>query len=163
MRVNWSELSLLHCFFGGMMDIQRIKDVLKEYAMNKGLELFDVAYHRNDLTLSVTFDQQLSMEELETVSGEISVLLDQYEDEFDDNYFLDVSTVGAERPIRNEQELEKAIGSYIFIRYKDGEYYGDLLDCADGKAKLEVRDKTRKKQIEIEYEEIKEVRYAVRF
>ena len=145
------------------MDLQKIKDVLKEYAQNKELDLFDVTYRRSDQILSVTFDEELSMDKLEEISAEVSKLLDAYEDEFDDNYFLDVSTVGAERPIRNEEELNKAVGNYIFVKDKEGEYYGDLISLENGIIRLEVKDKTRTRTVEIDYKNTKEVRYAVRF
>lgn len=145
------------------MDLQKIKDVLKEYAQNKELDLFDVTYRRSDQILSVTFDEELSMDKLEEISAEVSKLLDAYEDEFDDNYFLDVSTVGAERPIRNEEELNKAVGNYIFVKDKDGEYYGDLVSFENGIIRLEVKDKNRTRTVEVDYKNTKEVRYAVRF
>ena len=39
--------------------------------------------------MTVLLDEKLNMDELETLSNEISGFLDQYEDEFEDNYFLD--------------------------------------------------------------------------
>ena len=145
------------------MDLTKIKDVLNEYADEKELKLFDVAYHRNDSTLCVTFDEDLSLERLEEVSREISDILDRYEDEFEDNYFLDVSTVGAERPIRNMEELSKAVGSYVFMKDDKNEYYGDLMNVQDGMIRLQVKDKNRTKTVELSADDIKEMRYAVKF
>ncbi len=149
--------------FWRVMDLTKIKSVLDVYASDKGYTLFDVTYHRNDSTLSVMFDEEFSMEELEKVSGEVSSLLDGYEDEFEDNYFLDVSTVGAERPIRNLRELKEAVGSYVFIRDDEHEYYGDLKEMNEDAVALEVRDKNRTKVVEIPCKKIKEMRYAVKF
>ena len=145
------------------MNLEKISNALNEYADSKQLNLFDVKYHKNDSTLSVTFDEQLSMEQIENISNEISELLDQYDDEFEDNYFLDVSTVGVERPIRNMEEVLKAIGSYVFVRDKNNQYYGDLIACDDNIIKLEVKDKTKTKIVEVDYKNVKEMRYAVRF
>ncbi|MBQ6559378.1 MAG: hypothetical protein IJL85_00950 [Erysipelotrichaceae bacterium] len=145
------------------MKSEKIRNLLQEYADKNGYELFEVEYHRNDQTLSIVFDEEFDMAALEAVSQEVSDLLDPYEDEFDDHYFLDVSTVGIERPIRNEQEVEAAIGQYVYVRTKDEEYYGDLLSYAEGMIQLQIKDKTRVKDVSLAYAEVREMRYAVRF
>ena len=149
--------------FRRVMKTDKIREVLAGYAKEKGYELFAVDYHSNDQTLSVMFDEDFDMDALEQVSKEVSELLDGYDDEFEGQYFLDVSTVGVERPIRNEEELQKAIGQYIYAKCADAEYYGDLLSYAEGKLVLQIRDKTRTKEIVLDYPDVKEMRYAVKF
>ncbi len=149
--------------FRRVMKTEKIRNVLNEYADKNGYKLFDVEYHANDQTLSVVFDEEFDMAGLEKVSQEVSDLLDPYEDEFASQYFLDVSTVGIERPIRNEEELKAAVGQYVYVRCKEEEYYGDLLSYAEGMMELQVRDKTRTKNISLAYADVKEMRYAVRF
>ena len=145
------------------MDLKKIENALQEFISSKGRKLFEVKYHKSDDTLSVLLDEKMNMDELEEISSEISQFLDAYEDEFEDQYFLDVSTVGAERPIRNEEELKEAIGGYIYVRNKDSEYYGTLSGYENGIMRLLVRDKTREKEISLPYEKTKKVRYAVKF
>ncbi|MBQ6334355.1 MAG: hypothetical protein IJI46_04750 [Erysipelotrichaceae bacterium] len=145
------------------MDKEKIAAVIGQLLKEKDLKLFDVEYHKKDLTLAVTLDEKMDMDQLEAVSNEISQLLDKYEDELPDNYFLDVSTVGAERPIRNEDELIAAIGEYIYVKTKENEYYGTLSSYNDGNMILKVKDKTREKDVSIAYTEAKKVRYAVKF
>ena len=146
------------------MDLNRIKEVLESFIAEKGMKVFEIAYHKKDATLAVLLDENLSMDELEKISNEISDHLDQYEDEFEDNYFLDVSTVGAERPIRNADELQAAVGSYIFVKDADrNEYYGDLLSFDGETLSMEVKEKNKKKNVSLLYEKVKKVRYAVRF
>lgn len=145
------------------MNLDKIKEVLEDFLKEKHLKLFEIAYRKSDLVLSVLLDETLNMEDLEKISGEISDLLDRYEDELPDNYFLDVSTVGVERPIRNEEELKEAVGKYIYVKTKDAEYYGTLHSYADGILSLDVKDKTRTKNVSLEYAKIKKVRYAVEF
>ena len=145
------------------MNLEKIRNVIQEYADRQELKLFDVAYHRNDATLSVVFDETFDMERLETVSAQLSAALDPYEDEFADNYFLDVSTVGLERPIRNETEMRQAEGKYVCLETKEKEYYGTLKSFQNEKIVLELKDKTRTKEIEIDYKEIRKARHAVKF
>lgn len=145
------------------MNLEKINLALKEFSENKNLNLFEVTYHKNDSTLTVLFDEKFDMDELENVSNELSEFLDKYDGEFEDNYFLDVSTVGVERPIRNEEELIKAIGEYIYVKTKENEYYGTLKSYNNGVLSLDVADKNKTKNISVEYKKVKKVRYAVKF
>ena len=145
------------------MNTDKIKKEIEGFLSSRGMKLFDLQYAKKDQTLTVLLDEKLSMDELEEVSNEISQLLDKYEDEFVDNYFLDVSTVGAERPIRNKEELKDAVGEYIYVKVKGNEYYGTLHSFENETLTLKVKDKTREKDVLIEYPQIKKVRYAVKF
>mgnify|MGYP003314488732 CR=1 FL=1 len=146
-----------------IMNLDKVKQDVNEFVNEKKLNLFEISYLKKDNTLSIILDEKLDMDGLEKVSNEISEFLDKYADDFDENYILDVSTVGVERPIRNEDELSKAVGEYIFVKTKEEEFYGDLKDFTDGIIHLEIKDKTRIKNVSIDYSKTKLVRYAVKF
>ena len=145
------------------MNKEKITEALNTFIEGKDMKLFDVEYRKSDNVLAVTLDEKLDLDELEVISNAISDFLDGYEDEFEDNYFLDVSTVGAERPIRSLEELEAAVGEYIYVKTKENEYYGTLSSLKDGILNLKVQDKTREKDVCVEYPKIRKVRYAVKF
>lgn len=145
------------------MDINKIKKILEDFSKENDLNLFDVNYQKSSLILTVLFDNELDMDKLEEVSNKLSTYLDKYEDEFEDNYFLDVSTVGVERPIRNEEELKAAVGKYIYVKTKENEYYGTLHSYTNGVLSLNVKDKNRTKNVSVEYSNTKQLRYAVEF
>ena len=145
------------------MDLNTIKQDLNDYCTSKGWHLFDLSYHKSDSTLSITLDDKFEMEELEKVSEDLSAFMDKYEDQIEGNYILDVSTVGIERPIRNEKELNDAIGEYIYVKYKDGEVYGYLKKFEDDILSVEYKDKNTDKIKNIDYTKVKKVRYAVKF
>ena len=145
------------------MNLEKINHALEEFCKENEVKLFEVSYHKNDQTLSVLLDEKLNMDELEEISNKLSAYLDRYEDEFEDNYFLGVSNVGAERPIRNEDELKKAIGEYIYVKTKNSEYYGTFKSYCNGVISLDTKEKNRTKNVSIEYKNTKKVRYAVKF
>ena len=145
------------------MKLDSVKAKLEDYLKEKNLKLFEITYAKKDQTLSILLDEKLDLNKLEEISNNISTYLDKFEDVFEDNYILDVSTVGAERPIRDENELNKAIGEYVYVKTKDDEYYGTLLDYTDGIIHLECKDKTRTKNVSVDYKKTKQVRYAVKF
>ena len=145
------------------MNLDKVKTIIQNFSKENDLKLFDVSYLKNDQILSVLFDNALSLSQIEEISNKLSTFLDDYEDEFVDNYILDVSTVGVERPIRNEKELSEAIEQYIYVRTKENEYNGTLKTFENGILELEIMDKNRKKNVSVEYKEIKQMRYAVKF
>lgn len=145
------------------MNLEKIKCDLQKYLSENKLKLFETKYDKHESTLSIILDETLSIDDIETISNKISNFLDKYDEQFDDNYILDVSTVGAERPIRSETELIEAIGKYIFVSSKDGDYYGFLKEYVNGILQLETKDKTRIKNISIDYKKVNNVRYAVKF
>jgi ribosome maturation factor RimP len=145
------------------MDLENIKKELNDFIVKNELNLYDLSYHKSDQTLEVTLDNDLSSDELENVSNLISEFMDKFDDEFPDNYILDIHTVGLERPIRNEEELIKAVGSYIYVKTKEKEYNGTLLDYTDGIIHMECKDKTRDINVSVDYSKAKKVRYAVKF
>ncbi len=85
-----------------------------------------------------------------------------------ENYYLEVSSPGAERPLKKQQDFEKAIGQYIYVKtyepVKDlKEFYGYLRAYTDEFLEIEIRIKTRKLTIQIEKEKIAQARLAIDF
>lgn len=145
------------------MDIKIIEKDLNEYLSSLDLHLFEVKYYKSDQTLSILLDDKLDLDKLEEVSNKLSDFMDKYENDIEGNYILDVSTVGIERPIRNEEELIQAIGSYIYVKTKDDEVYGYLNKYENGTLSIDYKEKNINKIKNIEYAKTKKVRYACEF
>ncbi|MBQ0035673.1 MAG: hypothetical protein KBT35_02015 [Firmicutes bacterium] len=145
------------------MDLKVIENDLKAYLESKNLHLFELKYHKSEQTLSILLDDKLDMDKLEEISTDLSDYMDKYENDIEGNYILDVSTVGAERPIRNEEELMKALGEYIYVKTKDDEQYGYLKKYENGVLSLDYKEKNLDRTKNIEYSKVKKVRYAVKF
>lgn len=145
------------------MDLKVIENDLKAYLESKNLHLFELKYHKSEQTLSILLDDKLDMDKLEEISTDLSDYMDKYENDIEGNYILDVSTVGAERPIRNEDELIKALGEYIYVKTKDEEMYGYLKKYENGVLSLDYKEKNLDKTKNIDYSKVKKVRYAVKF
>ena len=135
------------------------------------LELVDIEYVKEgrDWFLRVFIDKEtgVDIEECGLVSEQLSVKLDEV-DPIPYNYFLEVSSPGAERPLKNEKDFNKAIGKNVFIKtYEpiDGEKtFEGMLTQFDGETvSIEIKIKTRKKTVEIPYEKVANARLAVVF
>ncbi|MDV2687347.1 ribosome maturation factor RimP, partial [Alkalihalophilus lindianensis] len=86
------------------------------------------------------------IEDCGLVSERLSEKLDDV-DPIPHNYFLEVSSPGAERPLKKQKDFERAIGKNIFIKtYEpiDGEksFEGTLLEFDGQFVKIEIKIKT---------------------
>ncbi len=76
-------------------------------------------------------------------------------------YFLEVSSPGAERPLKKERDYERALNSYIHVSlYQPLEgnkvYEGTMVDLKPDELTLEYMDKTRQKTILIRRKQIEQ-------
>ncbi|MCM3742870.1 ribosome maturation factor RimP [Sporosarcina luteola] len=136
------------------------------------LELVDVEFVKEgrDWFLRVYIDTpegNIDIEQCALVSERLSEELDRT-DPIPQNYFLEVSSPGAERPLKREEDFVKAIGQYVFIKTYEPingmkEFEGYLLSYGPDAAEVEIRIKTRKLQVVIDKEKIAFARLAIDF
>jgi ribosome maturation factor RimP len=148
-----------------------VADIVSPIVTAAGLELVDIEYIKEGrewfLRVYIDKDAGVDIEECGLVSEKLSEKLDEL-DPIPHNYFLEVSSPGAERPLKKEKDFEKSIGKNVFIKtYEaiDSEktFEGTLLEFSDQLVKIEIKIKTRKKIVEIPYEKIANARLAVTF
>ena len=136
------------------------------------LELVDVEFVQegDDWFLRVYVDTpegDIDIDQCALVSEKLSEELDRT-DPITQNYFLEVSSPGAERPLNKDEDFNNAIGQFIYIKTYapvDGkkEFEGHLLEYGPDGAKVEIRIKTRKLTVLIEKEKIAVARLAIDF
>jgi ribosome maturation factor RimP len=135
------------------------------------IELVDIEYVKEGkdwfLRLFIDKENGVDIEDCGLVSEKLSEKLDEV-DPIPYNYFLEVSSPGAERPLKNDKDFEKAVGKNVFIKtYEpiDGEKtFEGVLTKFDGQTvTVEIKIKTRKKSVDIPYEKVAKARLAVVF
>ncbi|WP_026585497.1 ribosome maturation factor RimP [Bacillus sp. J33] len=150
---------------------ETVEELVTPIVDELNLELVDIEYVKEgkDWFLRVFIDKEtgVDIEECGIVSERLSEKLDAA-DPIPYNYFLEVSSPGAERPLKKEQDFVKAIGKNVFIKtYEpiDGEKtFEGVLTQFDGETvTVEVTIKTRKKSVEIPYDKVANARLAVVF
>lgn len=135
-------------------------------------ELVDVEYGKmgGDYVLSIFVDKEggISLNDTAELSEVISPLLDKIQpDPFPDQYMLEVTSPGLERPLKNAEAVEKAVGQYIHVKLyqaidKNKVFEGALLSFENQELVMEYMDKTRKKQVTIPYQTVAKARLAVK-
>ncbi len=103
-----------------MLSLERIRELAASVAGAYGLELFDMTYGReggrNVLRVvldrpgpSATAEDSVSLEHCQRVSEELSAVLD-VDDVVPDEYTLEVSSPGLDRPLRSRDDYQRFAG-----------------------------------------------------
>ncbi len=146
------------------MDLKKLEIIIVDILNQHQLSLYSLKTKKEfgEMILEILVDgADLSSDHLGLVNGALSAVLT--EDIFDPNYYLEVSSPGAERPLRNEAEVAKAVGKYVHIEKPELNSDGYLLDFKDGIITFQINLKGRLKKLEIPYITVKSMRLAIKF
>ena len=148
-----------------------IKEVILPVVQEMALEIYDIEYVKveNDYYLRIYLDRPtgIDLDLIVEASRVISDLLDDL-DPIDNEYILEVSSAGAERELKTNEHFKKALNEYIRVEMKDPKagrdfVEGYLLAFENDILTIKYQDKTRRKMLEISYDNIKKARLAIKF
>ena len=153
--------------------VDEVRVVVQPIVDEQNLELVDMEFLKEGKNwfLRIYIDKPggIDIEECVLISEKVSEALDAIDpDPIPQAYFLEVSSPGAERPLKTEADMQNAIGKYVHLSFYqaiDGEkfYEGTLKEVNDDYVVLTIRIKTRTKDIEIERKQIANARLAIQF
>jgi ribosome maturation factor RimP len=129
-------------------NVSGIAEALRPSLDHLGLELVDVQWsgHGRGAVLRLTIDRPegVTLDDCERASKAASAVLDVH-DPIDHAYRLEVSSPGAERPIRTPEGWMTAVGRRVNVRLEEGDselvLEGRLMSIAGTQAEIEVRDR----------------------
>lgn len=132
------------------MVLSKIEKLTYDYALpiveGEGYEIYDVEYVKEGphwfLRIFITREEGVNVDDCETVSRALGAILDE-KDCISANYFLEVSSPGIERVLRQAEHFEGAVGELVKIKlYKDvdgaKEAEGVLTSATDGSITVDV-------------------------
>lgn len=152
---------------------ERVTDIVERLVTpiveKEHVELVDVEFKKEGANwyLRVFIDKPggVDIDDCSRVSEQLSDQLDIV-DPIPDAYFLEVSSPGAERPLKKPSDFEKAVGENVYVSlYEpiDGvkAYEGTLISYSEEQLVLEVRVKTRTKSVVIPTDKVALARLAI--
>jgi len=149
--------------------VQHIEELIEPILKERNVTLYDIEFVRegNQTFLRIYVDKEegIDLTECGIVSELISDILDK-EDPIKGAYFLEVSSPGAEKPLKTLQDYKDNINKNIYVSlyvHIDGEkeYEGILTEVAEDIVTIEYTFKMRKKQVQIPFDKIAKGRLAV--
>lgn len=145
------------------------EELVQPILQDKNLELVDVEYVKEgpNWFLRVYIDKEggVNLTECSEVSEELSEQLDQ-KDPIKQEYFLEVSSPGVERPLKTKQDFENNVNKNIYVSLYapiegEKEFEGVLKSFENNQVTIEYKVKTRIKEVTIPFEKIAKARLAV--
>jgi ribosome maturation factor RimP len=103
--------------------IASIKELLEPTIRHMGFELYSLeqsGHSGRTLRISIDHAETITIQDCERVSRVAGPLLD-HSNLIEGPYDLEVSSPGAERPLRDHHEYERFNGKRVNIRYRSGE------------------------------------------
>ena len=153
--------------------VETVTELVTPILEEQNFELVEVEFVKEGKNwfLRVFIDKEggIDIEECAFVSERLSEKLDSIDpDPIPQAYFLEVSSPGAERPLKKEADYQRALGEYIHLSlYQplDGEkqYEGFLQSYDNAELILKIRIKTREKEITVDRKNIAKARLAIQF
>lgn len=153
--------------------VETVTDLVTPILQDHDFYLYDLEFVKEGkswyLRVYIDKDGGITLEDCALVSDELSEALDNVEpDPIPQAYFLEVSSPGAERLLKKEEDYQRAIDHYIHIslyQQINGQkvYEGTLTQLSDKEITLDYLDKTRHRQITIDRQKIAQARLAIKF
>ena len=147
------------------MDLKIIEQIFEPYLEQNGLYLYDVEFVKefgyNILRISIDKDGGIDIDDLAKANEYISVVIEKYDADLGE-YMLEVSSPGAEKKLRNIDEIVDSIGLYVHIEIPNNIYEGYLESVVDDTICVKINAKGRFKRVNIKYDEISLIRLAVK-
>ncbi|CAM4318624.1 MAG: ribosome maturation factor RimP [Paenibacillus macerans] len=144
-----------------------VEQMVTPYLEEHGFELVDVEYVKEGsnwfLRVFVDKDGGIDIDDCGRISEYLSEKLDE-NDPIPSAYFLEVSSPGAERPLKKAEDVSKAVGKDVFVTTYEPvgglkEFEGRLLSFENGELVVEVG----KKSHTIPYSKVASARLAIIF
>lgn len=152
---------------------ERVTDIVEKLAQPiidaAGLELVDVEFKKEGanwyLRVFIDKPEGVDIDDCSRVSEQLSDLLDEA-DPIPNSYFLEVSSPGAERPLKKPSDFERAVGEYVHVSLYEplgGQktFEGELTSYNGEELELHYRVKGVQKTIAVPLDKIASARLAI--
>ena len=151
---------------------QQLHDALSLTVANHNMLIDELHYKKQgkEFILQIYVEREdlspIDLDDIVSLSEDLSLKLDEI-DLIQDEYCLDVSTSGADKPIKDFSKFPLLVGKYMEIHLVNGikgqNIFRATLDEVDGNIlRLSYMDKTRLVKLEVEIENIYKARLTVK-
>ena len=155
-------LSFLLTKEGDIMNLESLKTTLSDFLETIGYELYDVEYKKKTknsiLTIFIDKEEGITLDDCVSVTEQINPLIDEL-DPIKEEYFLEVSSPGAEKELRTEKAILSNLTKFVHLETDVEKLEGYLESYEDGVITLKVGKNIKK----YNYKDVSLLRLAIKF
>jgi len=144
------------------MDLSSLRTKFLPKIQALGYELYDLAWVQEGtqkiLRLSIDNLDGITIDDCEAVNDVISPLLDEL-DPFNFEYYFEVSSPGAEKELRGDNQIDHAVGKFVHVETFEQILEGKLFETSPSTVTLQVKGKNTV----INKMDIQKIRLAIKF
>ena len=150
----------------------KIKEGILPVLESQNVKLFDIVWTHEGKhkILQIAIEREDGSVDVDLCASVAEVLSEKLDELnlIDIEYMLEVCSPGAERKLRDAQEVKNAVGKYVYAKFKKtvgklNEVTGTLLSVEDDCLCIEYMDKTFRRQVNVNYDNCSFIRLAVKF
>lgn len=151
--------------------MEHLKEWIEQVLNDNGCSLYELEWLKEEATpiLRVSIEKKGGSVDLDTCtqcSDAISAMLDE-KDWNDNEYLLEVCSPGAERELKDYDQIKAQENGYVFVKLKNpkqgvDQVFGDLVHVEPEVITLSYKVKGRPKKITIEMDNIQLIKTAVK-
>ena len=151
------------------MNLDKLKEIFVPILKEMNIDLYELEWLSKEKTLQVVITNKENKVDLDAcvlTSEALGKVLDE-NDLIENEYTLEVCSPGAEREIKDINELKDLKGSYVLVKLKEphksfNEIKGEIIDTNEKSVTIEYRDKAATRKAELELDNISFARFSVR-
>ncbi|USS87356.1 ribosome maturation factor RimP [Fructilactobacillus hinvesii] len=153
--------------------IAKVTETVEPILAAAGFYLYDIEFVKEGgswyLRVFVDKDGGITLDDCVLVSDQLSEKLDELDpDPFLEPYFLEVSSPGAERPLKKEQDYQRALNEYVHLSLYQKlagkkTYEGTLIKVNEQDLTIRVAEKNREQELVVPRNLISQARLAIKF
>jgi ribosome maturation factor RimP len=151
--------------------LARITELVLPSLAQCGVELYGAEWDGRStpptLRLRIEKPGGVNLDDCEHVSHAVAAVLDAH-DAIAAAYMLEVSSPGAERPLHEEEQWRRAVGSRVNVRFRSGDdadtvVEGRLLAVGEDGVEVEIRERRNVGSVHVAFDDLVAGRLAVEF
>ena len=125
-----------------------VEKSINETVASLDYEVVEIKYSKEygkfNLTVYLWSKDGIDLNVCESVHNALNVVLDKYEELFPEEYILNVSSSGLDRPIVTMDDFRRAIGTEIEVKDGKTKHHGVLLSHTEDSFVIRTTDKNSK-------------------
>ncbi len=145
------------------MNFKKLEEKLNPILEKHHLTIYSIRTKKEfgEKIVEILLDTEtMNINDLEAIHLEFVAQLD--DDDIDPDYYLELSSLGAERPLKTAEEVEKAIDKYVYLEADVYRGVGFLRAFNEDMIELEINQKGRIRKIQIPYATVSNMRTSVK-